>query len=134
MAASLSAYAAYTNFLVSSPSPFVYHVEINRPAKLNAFNEEVWTQFGKLFDQISHDPEVRAVILSGSGDRAFTAGLDVSGASAGPFVGPPKGTDGPRQAKPLRAHIEDFQSAVSSVERCEKRKLFMCAFEQIFPH
>jgi delta(3,5)-delta(2,4)-dienoyl-CoA isomerase len=30
------------------------------------------------FDRLSHDSEVRCIILSGAGDRAFTSGLDVS--------------------------------------------------------
>lgn len=30
-----------------------------------------------IFDRLSHDPDVRCVVLTGAGDRAFTAGLDV---------------------------------------------------------
>jgi delta(3,5)-delta(2,4)-dienoyl-CoA isomerase len=120
MAAS-QAISNYKNFLVGFPSPFVAHVEINRPAKLNAFSQEVWLEFGRLFDQLSRDPDVRAVVLSGAGDRAFTVGLDVQAASQDSVL-TNAGSDPARNAGPLRRHIEEFQACVSSMEKCEKRK------------
>ncbi|KAM9875782.1 hypothetical protein VDGD_00142 [Verticillium dahliae] len=110
-----------THFLVSSPAPFVAHVEINRPKKLNAFSEEVWLEFGRLFDRLSHDPEVRAVVLSGAGDRAFTAGLDVQSAGEGLTVSATKGVDAARNAAVLRRHIAEFQACITAMEKCEKR-------------
>ncbi|PNH48985.1 hypothetical protein VD0003_g8147 [Verticillium dahliae] len=109
-----------THFLVSSPAPFVAHVEINRPKKLNAFSEEVWLEFGRLFDRLSHDPEVRAVVLSGAGDRAFTAGLDVQSAGEGLTVSATKGVDAARNAAVLRRHIAEFQACITAMEKCEK--------------
>lgn len=119
-------YASYKHFLVSAPSPFVAHVEINRPAKLNAFFEAMWLELGRLFRQLSIDPDVRAVVLSGAGDRAFTAGLDVQAASQGGSVlqdgsGGSAAADGARRAVQLRRHVAEFQECVSAVEKCEKR-------------
>ena len=37
----------------------------------------MWQNLSAIFKRLSHDPSVRAVILTGAGDRAFTAGLDV---------------------------------------------------------
>ena len=37
----------------------------------------MWLNLSSIFQKLSHDPDVRAVILTGAGDRAFTAGLDV---------------------------------------------------------
>ena len=37
----------------------------------------MWLDLEKIFDKLSGDANVRAVILSGAGDRAFTTGLDV---------------------------------------------------------
>ncbi|TPX13281.1 uncharacterized protein E0L32_006254 [Thyridium curvatum] len=119
----LPAYAKYTHFLTTSPAPFVAHVEINRPRKLNSFYEAMWLELSRLFAQLSHDPDVRAVVLSGAGDRAFTTGLDVQAASQGPLVAA-RSPDGPgdpaRAALALRRHIDEFQSCVSAVERCDK--------------
>lgn len=61
-------------FNVTVPAPFVAHVEINRPEKLNAFFEPMWFELKAIFERLSHDPEIRAILLSGAGDRAFTAG------------------------------------------------------------
>ncbi|CAJ0539394.1 Ff.00g070300.m01.CDS01 [Fusarium sp. VM40] len=115
----LPAYTSYKHILVSSPGPFVAHVEINRPKKLNAFSQEVWLEFGNVFNQLSHDEDVRAVVLSGAGDRAFTAGLDVKAASGDGIL---SGSDADiaKKAKVLRSHIEEFQDSIGAMEKCEK--------------
>ncbi|KAM0554999.1 hypothetical protein ACHAPJ_006347 [Fusarium lateritium] len=117
----LAAYASYQHLLVSSPGPLVAHVEINRPRKLNAFSQEVWLEFGRVFNQLSDDPDVRAVVLSGAGDRAFTAGLDVQAAAGDGILGESEG-DVAKKAKALRSHIEEFQDSIGAMEKCDKRK------------
>lgn len=120
------AYAHYTYFLTTTPAPFVAHVEINRPAKLNAFTRPMWLELRSVFAQLSTDPDVRAVVLTGAGDRAFTAGLDVQAAAAseptlqGSADG--KKEDVARKATVRRRDIYEFQACISEVERCEKRK------------
>ncbi|KAI9858406.1 MAG: putative secondary metabolism biosynthetic enzyme [Trichoglossum hirsutum] len=66
-----------TWFLLSRPTPYVIHVEINRPSRLNAVFEPMWIELRDIFNNLSQDPSVRAVILSDAGDKAFTTGLDV---------------------------------------------------------
>ena len=39
--------------------------------------DSMWLNLRKLFEQLSSDPHVRAVVISGAGEKAFTAGLDV---------------------------------------------------------
>ncbi|OIW28980.1 delta-delta-dienoyl-CoA isomerase, partial [Coniochaeta ligniaria NRRL 30616] len=113
--------SSYTYFRTSSPAPFVSHVEINRPDKLNAFHEQMWLELRQVFDQLSSDPEVRAVVLSGAGDRAFSAGLDVVAASQTETLqGGRSGADAARKAAGIRRHILEFQECISAVERCEK--------------
>ena len=119
----LPAYAGYQHFLTTNPAPFVAHVEINRPTKLNAFHEAMWHELRAVFRQLSADADVRAVVLSGAGDRAFTAGLDVTAASEGGVLSA-EGVDGARKAAALRRYIADFQECISAVERCEKRMFF----------
>jgi len=53
-------------------------VTINRPESLNALNGEVYTELYKLFQEIEDDQDVRAVILTGSGEKAFVAGADIA--------------------------------------------------------
>ena len=62
-------------FNVTVVIEFVAHVEINRPQKLNAFYGPMWLELKAIFEQLSHDPQIRAIVLSGAGDRAFTAGI-----------------------------------------------------------
>jgi len=53
-------------------------VTLNRPASLNALNGEVFTELYELFQEIEHDAEVRVVIITGSGPKAFVAGSDIT--------------------------------------------------------
>ncbi|KAI1389835.1 ClpP/crotonase [Hypoxylon trugodes] len=115
----LKGYSDFKHFLISSPSEYVAHVEINRPSKLNAFIPEMWDEVGKIFAKLSHDPEVRAVILSAAGDRAFTAGLDVQAADQS-VLGNNDGLDGARQATKHRRQILEFQDCIGQIEKCEK--------------
>ncbi|KAL8660295.1 MAG: hypothetical protein Q9202_006672 [Teloschistes flavicans] len=65
-------------FKLTYPLPYVAHVEINRPEKLNAFIEPMWLALPQIFSYLSTSPSVRAIVLSGAGPKAFTAGLDVT--------------------------------------------------------
>lgn len=53
-------------------------VTLNRPDKRNALNSTVYKELYDVFEAIEEDPEVRVVILTGSGDRAFCAGSDIA--------------------------------------------------------
>ncbi len=110
------------HFLVGRPSEYVAHVETNRPAKLNAFFEDMWVELGAIFGRLSRDPDVRAVVLSGAGDRAFSAGLDIEQAAGALQAGAgDSGGDGARRAVQLRRFVAEFQDCISAVEACEKR-------------
>jgi enoyl-CoA hydratase len=50
---------------------------INRPEKLNAISNELISELKKLLDEIENDGELRALILTGAGDKAFVAGADI---------------------------------------------------------
>jgi enoyl-CoA hydratase len=52
-------------------------VTMNRPQALNAFNSEQLDLLGAAFNALGQDRSVRAVILTGAGDRAFAAGADI---------------------------------------------------------
>ncbi|MGD0779485.1 MAG: enoyl-CoA hydratase-related protein [Dehalococcoidales bacterium] len=52
-------------------------VTLNRPEALNALNSAVYTELYDVFEAMENDDEVRAVILTGSGEKAFAAGSDV---------------------------------------------------------
>ncbi|MFB3924750.1 MAG: enoyl-CoA hydratase/isomerase family protein [Syntrophales bacterium] len=49
----------------------------NRPEALNALNTAVNLRLIELLDEADGDPEIRVVVLTGSGDKAFVAGADI---------------------------------------------------------
>ncbi len=51
---------------------------LNRPEALNALNRDVLKQLSTILDRIKTDPSVKAVILTGAGEKAFSAGADIS--------------------------------------------------------
>lgn len=53
-------------------------VTINRPDKLNAMNIDVANELIATFNDINTNDEIKCVILTGSGDKAFSAGADIS--------------------------------------------------------
>ncbi|KAF2197895.1 ClpP/crotonase [Delitschia confertaspora ATCC 74209] len=111
----------YDYFNITFPAQYVAQVEINRPEKLNAFIEIMWLNLSKIFSRLSTDPNVRAIVLTAAGDRAFTAGLDVKAASQGTLSAPTSGAiDAARKATALRAHILEFQACLTTLEKCSK--------------
>jgi len=52
-------------------------ITLNRPEKLNAWHRPMRTELREAFKAANQDPAVRAVIITGAGDRAFSAGQDL---------------------------------------------------------
>jgi enoyl-CoA hydratase/carnithine racemase len=52
-------------------------VTLNRPEKLNAFNQEMCDEFVDLWSQVRDDDDVHVVVLRANGDTAFCTGVDV---------------------------------------------------------
>ena len=53
-------------------------IVINRPDKLNALNKDVFTDLIKVLDEIESNTEIRSVIITGAGLKAFVAGADIT--------------------------------------------------------
>jgi len=53
-------------------------ITINRPKKLNALNKDTITELNLAFALLENDTEVKVIILTGSGEKAFVAGADIS--------------------------------------------------------
>lgn len=61
---------------------------INRPEAMNAVNSDVATALGEALEAAEADRGVRAFILTGAGDRSFSAGADLKAVSRGESINP----------------------------------------------
>lgn len=50
---------------------------MNRPRVSNAADLELWRLIGEEFDRLAGDPSIRAIVITGAGDRAFMAGAEI---------------------------------------------------------
>jgi len=53
-------------------------ITINRPDKMNALNKDVIGELGQVMEDVYKNEAVKAVILTGAGEKAFVAGADIS--------------------------------------------------------
>lgn len=53
-------------------------VTINRPAKLNALSLSMYDDLGRVFAEVRDDADIRAVVLTGAGEKAFCVGADLT--------------------------------------------------------
>ena len=50
---------------------------LNRPEQRNALTIEMWNMLEKYWDKVNEDDDIRAVIITGAGDKVFCAGMDL---------------------------------------------------------
>ncbi|MGK4566647.1 enoyl-CoA hydratase/isomerase family protein [Flavobacterium sp. 3HN19-14] len=67
----------YENILVADQNG-IATVTINRPDKLNALNKNTISELHEAFKTLQHNPEIRVIVVTGSGEKAFVAGADIS--------------------------------------------------------
>lgn len=53
-------------------------ITIDRPKKLNALNKRTIEELHNAFEELDEDDEIKAIIITGSGEKAFVAGADIS--------------------------------------------------------
>jgi enoyl-CoA hydratase len=68
---------AYENLLYEKKDQIGY-ITFNRPKLLNALNRKTMEELGDLLSVARDDAEVRALILTGAGEKAFIAGADIN--------------------------------------------------------
>ncbi len=56
----------------------IYIITIHRPDKLNALNQLVLHELDKAIDEVYDNEEIKSAIITGSGNKAFVAGADIS--------------------------------------------------------
>ncbi|CAH0598652.1 unnamed protein product [Chrysodeixis includens] len=108
----------YETLAVSVPKPYVYHVELNRPQKSNAFTRVMWEEIGECFAALSNTAECRVIVLSGQG-KNFTGGIDIQSL----VQLATEADELPDAARKARFHsnfIKYAQDTITSLELCVK--------------
>lgn len=67
---------AYENLIIEKENNCAI-IYINRPKALNAINLDVLKEMERAVDELDADPEVKVVIITGSGEKSFVAGADI---------------------------------------------------------
>lgn len=67
----------FENILVAVDNS-IGQITINRPAKLNALNKATIQELHDAFEYLEHNHDVRVIIVTGEGEKAFVAGADIS--------------------------------------------------------
>ena len=66
----------YTNILYETQGP-IATLTVNRPQKRNAVNNATAEEIDQALTQVENNPDLRVLILTGAGDKAFVAGADI---------------------------------------------------------
>ena len=66
------------SLVTTSTSDGICTVKINRPDKLNAMNTDVAKELIKTFEELNHNDDVKVIILTGEGEKAFSAGATLN--------------------------------------------------------
>jgi enoyl-CoA hydratase len=65
-------------FILIEKEGFIGTITINRPEVRNALNKESWLELSEAFSALDQDDDIRVIILTGAGDKAFIAGADLN--------------------------------------------------------
>jgi len=64
--------------LLTSLENNIFIITINRPDKLNALNKTVIKELSAVIDEVYNNAEIKSAIITGSGEKAFVAGADIT--------------------------------------------------------
>lgn len=68
---------AYETILFTIENAVAF-ITFNRPKALNALNSELLNEFSRALDEIDNNEDIRVLVLTGAGEKAFVAGADIS--------------------------------------------------------
>lgn len=85
----------------------IVHLTINRPDKLNALNIQTIDEINQAFHEIYDNPDIKGVVVTGAGEKAFVAGADISEIADLSEVN-------------ARKFAESGQEVFASIENCHK--------------
>src|SRR5699024_7754011 len=72
----------FESIRIEYPGDMVGRIVIDRPHRMNTINPQILDELDTAIDVLEDDDDVRAVLLVGAGDDAFSAGADVQSMAA----------------------------------------------------
>ena len=100
---------AYTTIELEREEPIAL-ITLNRPEVLNALNLRMIAELDNAFAALDADPAIRAIVLTGRGERAFAAGADIGELSA--LGGSASGAELSRRGQALTLRMERMGTPV----------------------
>src|SRR5688572_26583220 len=94
-------------------------VAMNRPERMNSLTNELLTTLAERLRECADDPDVRVVVLTGSGDRAFSAGADLA---------PP---DGPGPADRHKSGRQTLEESYDGLKRVQESSWILHSMPKI---
>ena len=73
----------FTNIEVRHPGDMVGQIVLDREARMNTINPALMDELAEAIDRLEADEAVRSILVTGTGDRAFSAGADVTAMAGG---------------------------------------------------
>jgi len=102
-----------TDLILLDISDRIAVITLNRPERLNALSYQLIDALMAALDRIETDPGIRAVILTGAGERAFSAGADIDEFAASVRLGRATALrDFVRRGQAMTARLEAFRKPV----------------------
>ncbi len=102
-----------TDLILTEQHGNILLLTLNRPEKLNALNYALIDHMMALLDRIEEDDSLKAVILTGAGEKAFSAGADIHEFSKSISIGPDQAVrDFVRRGQRMTARLEAFPKPV----------------------
>lgn len=89
--------------------PNIVWIILNRPHRLNAFNDVLMEELSEALDTTGKDPTIKCVIITGEGDRAFSPGADLT---MFPKATPVKAEEFSRAGQKLFGKLEEMSKPV----------------------
>lgn len=68
---------SFDTIIIETDDDGIATIQINRPNKLNALNDDVLNELADAFKSIQVDEDIEAIVVTGAGDKAFVAGADI---------------------------------------------------------
>ena len=69
---------AITGRLIAEKQGAIGWITFDNPQRRNAISVDMWEAMPRVLDRFESDPEIRVIVLTGAGDKAFVSGADIS--------------------------------------------------------